>query len=373
MNTYFINTPQDTFLFKKIAEYLPFDFYYVGGCVRDLVLHENIKDYDITSSLTPQNLIAILKEKNISFHETGIEHGTVTIMMGDVAIEHTTFRKDVSTDGRNATVEFALDITEDIQRRDFTINALYGKFINKNDKDGIEVYDTFDGVGHTIVNMELVCVGNTKDRFEEDYLRVLRAFRFASRFDLQFSDEIHKEVCNVLNNKKETFRNLVSMERVFQEFKSVLDSGNKKYIDDFLYLCMEYRMFDFLFDCEFTEIMKIKCIDYNHFIAVLFGYINYPVYITGNFPITNKDKQRIQLYNFLLTTHPISTEELYKRRNLILDPEIYSTELNPTYGNLISKIRLFFWSKRYTIDESLSGKEIRESLIQQLDNYLNNS
>ena len=111
---------------------------YVGGCVRKVINKEIVDDIDLATNLKPDEVCEALKKKQISYYETGIEHGTVTAIIDEHKFEITSLRKDVSTDGRHAEVEFSLDWQEDASRRDFTINSIYA------DGDG-NLFDPFNG------------------------------------------------------------------------------------------------------------------------------------------------------------------------------------------------------------------------------------
>lgn len=145
-----------------------------GGCVRDRILGIRPKDYDIATDAKPDEVSLIFKQKSIKVIPTGIDHGTVTVVMGGQGLEITTLRKDVRTDGRHAEVVFGRSFEEDAERRDFSMNALY------EDLNG-QVYDYFDGRGD-IQRGELRFVGRAEARIREDYLRILRLFRFWARF-----------------------------------------------------------------------------------------------------------------------------------------------------------------------------------------------
>ncbi|MEN9359748.1 MAG: hypothetical protein RL095_1283 [Verrucomicrobiota bacterium] len=156
--------------------------YVVGGAVRDALLDRPIADIDIASALHPQEFK--LRCRRLGWHtiDTGIEHGTVTVLVEGIAYEHTTFRLDVSCDGRNATIRFSDTIEEDLSRRDFTINAMAwrpGEFV-----------DPFGGRGDLIDHRILRCVGDPSQRFAEDKLRIVRAARFAARFSLLVSPDL---------------------------------------------------------------------------------------------------------------------------------------------------------------------------------------
>ena len=150
----------------------------VGGAVRDALLGRPSVDWDLATRATP-------KQVRRTFRRTvpiGVEHGTVGVLARDgIMYEVTTFRRDVETDGRHAVVEFAERIEEDLSRRDFTINAIAWHPLRD------QLYDPFGG-GADLNTRTLRTVGAAADRFREDYLRILRAVRFAGRFDLQIED-----------------------------------------------------------------------------------------------------------------------------------------------------------------------------------------
>ena len=146
------------------------DARFVGGIVRNALMQRPVSDIDIATPLLPDEVTRRLQKAGLSVVPTGIEHGTVTGISGGKPFEITTLRRDVSTDGRRATVAFTSDWQEDASRRDFTINALYAS------SDG-EVFDYFGGL--TDLEMGRVrFVGDPATRIREDYLRILRLFRF---------------------------------------------------------------------------------------------------------------------------------------------------------------------------------------------------
>lgn len=145
-----------------------------GGCVRDRLLKIKPKDYDIATDAIPDLVCLIFAQKNIKTVPTGIDHGTITVVIGGQGIEVTSLRKDVATDGRRAVVSFGSSFEEDSLRRDFTFNALY------EDKDG-KVYDFHSGISDLNAGV-LRFVGDARTRIQEDYLRILRLFRFWARY-----------------------------------------------------------------------------------------------------------------------------------------------------------------------------------------------
>ncbi|WP_323799599.1 CCA tRNA nucleotidyltransferase [Parasphingorhabdus sp.] len=148
---------------------------FVGGAVRDSLRGAEVKDVDIATPLLPDDVMERLKAASIKVIPTGIDHGTVTALLPDGPVEITTLRRDVSTDGRRATVAFSDDWREDAARRDFTINALFA------DPETLEIFDYFDGL-EDLEQRRIRFIGSAAERIAEDHLRIMRYFRFLARF-----------------------------------------------------------------------------------------------------------------------------------------------------------------------------------------------
>lgn len=144
--------------------------WFVGGCVRNALLGAPITDIDITTDATPERVIELAKRAGFHPVPTGFEHGTVTVVVQGAPFEVTTFRRDVETDGRRAVVAYAGSIEEDARRRDFTMNALYAA------PDG-QITDPLGGMSD-LVARKVRFIDDAHDRIREDYLRILRFFRF---------------------------------------------------------------------------------------------------------------------------------------------------------------------------------------------------
>lgn len=145
--------------------------YFVGGCVRNALLGAPVADLDVCTDARPETVVSLAESAGIKSIPTGIDHGTVTLIAGGRPYEVTTFRRDVETDGRRAVVAFANDIADDARRRDFTMNALYAG------RDG-KVSDPV-GTGIADLNARHVrFIDDANQRIREDYLRILRFFRF---------------------------------------------------------------------------------------------------------------------------------------------------------------------------------------------------
>jgi poly(A) polymerase len=184
---------------------------YVGGAVRDTLLGLEVKDIDVATPLVPEEVIARLDAAGIRSVPTGIDHGTVTALLPGGPAEITTLRHDVSTDGRRATVAFAQDWQEDAARRDFTINALYA------DPATLEIFDPFGGL-EDLKARRVRFIGDARQRIREDHLRILRYFRFQTRFGSQPADSESENSCA---NLAATLKGL-SRERVGMEMMNLL-------------------------------------------------------------------------------------------------------------------------------------------------------
>lgn len=191
-----------------------YEAYAVGGCVRDSILGRVPGDWDITTSALPQQVKALFRRTI----DTGIQHGTVTIMLGKNGYEVTTYRIDGKyEDSRHPeSVEFTPNLEEDLKRRDFTINAMA-----YNDENGI--VDIFGGIDD-IRNRIIRCVGNAHDRFTEDALRILRAVRFSA----QLGFEIEKATKDAARELAPTLVK-ISRERIHTELNKLLLSDNPDY------------------------------------------------------------------------------------------------------------------------------------------------
>ena len=183
---------------------------FVGGCVRKAICGEYIDDIDLATSLEPDQVKKRLNKVNIKVIDTGISHGTVTAILNNKKFEITTLRKDVSTDGRHANVEFTSNWEEDASRRDFTINAIYA------DIEG-RIFDPLNGISD-LQNGVIKFIGSPKERIQEDYLRILRYFRFFIQYSkLDYDQDVIRSIKQYINGL-----NKISNERIFAELKKIL-------------------------------------------------------------------------------------------------------------------------------------------------------
>lgn len=190
-----------------------------GGAVRDIMTGETPKDWDMATTALPEQVMDVMKTEGIQVIPTGLQHGTVTAVFEGENFEITTLRIDQNTDGRHAEVEFTDDWKLDAERRDFTINAM------SIDSDGI-LHDYFGGVEHA-ARKQIVFVGDPEQRIQEDYLRILRYFRFRARM-LEQKDsstgwswtDVDKPAHDSIINNAQGLRG-ISGERIWAELKKI--------------------------------------------------------------------------------------------------------------------------------------------------------
>ena len=215
MNNFNIKLPDDVQFIIHTLQSHGFEAYAVGGCVRDSILGREPGDWDITTSAMPEETKALFDKT----FDTGIEHGTITVLLNHEGYEVTTYRIDGKyEDSRHPKeVTFTRNLKEDLLRRDFTINAMA-----YNDKDGI--VDIFGGMQDLEKHM-IRCVGNARERFSEDALRILRGVRFAAQLGFEIDEET-KEGMRLLAPTLEN----ISAERIQVELVKMLTSDRPELI-----------------------------------------------------------------------------------------------------------------------------------------------
>ena len=322
---------------------------YVGGCIRKIIKKEEVDDIDLATNLIPTEVCNALKKNNINFYETGIDHGTITAIIGDQKYEITTLRKDVSTDGRHAKVEFSLDWKDDSNRRDFSINAIY------SDKDG-NLFDPHNGK-KDLESGTVKFIGNPEERIQEDYLRILRYLRFF----LNYSNNKHElEIFKTIKRNIGGISKL-SSERLVEEFKKLTKS------DGFIKLFKDKESLE-LIEIIFPQLKNLQSfkklnayaqknlskIDFILLISLLIidGTDNAD-YFLYKFKISNKDQKRIKF-----------VDNFYKQKVNIN----YFTEKN------LNKI--FYFNGRQAVTDIISfklftSKKLEKKLVKLLDFYNN--
>jgi len=210
-----VNLPVNVKEIITTLENAGYEAYAVGGCVRDTLLNKEPDDWDITTSATPEEAKALFPRTI----DTGIQHGTITVLIGKETYEVTTYRIDGEyEDSRHPKeVIFTSNLLEDLKRRDFTINAMA-----YNDRSGI--VDAFDGI-QDLENKSIRCVGNPKERFTEDALRMMRAVRFSGQLGYEIEPataEAVKELAPTLSR--------ISAERICTELVKLMVSEHPEYL-----------------------------------------------------------------------------------------------------------------------------------------------
>ena len=284
----------------------------VGGCVRKLITEEKIDDMDIAINIEPEKIKKVLVEQKIKFVETGITHGTITVLINDFKFEITSLRKDLSTDGRHAKVEFTSNWEQDAQRRDFTINAIY------SDISG-EVYDPLNGI-EDLKNGIIKFIGDPNRRIQEDYLRILRYLRFYTQYN---KNKFHDEIAI-----KAIKRNLdglakISKERILEElFKMMkLNNFSKLFEDEFcrfiiLSILPQLRNYNRIKILNKISYKIKKQIDKILLLSILIvdetDNCNFFLY---KYQLSNEDKKRILFIKNSFKNY--SKQYLYSKKNLL--------------------------------------------------------
>jgi poly(A) polymerase len=190
--------------------------YFVGGCVRNSLLDKKITDIDMATDALPETVTQLATDNGLRVIPTGIEHGTITFLVDGQTIEVTTFRKDIQTDGRRAVVAFSTDMEYDAKRRDFTMNALYAT------SDGT-ILDPLHGLNDLLAG-RIRFIENPTDRIREDYLRILRFFRFHALYGNPNAG-IDADALSACAQNLDGIDNL-SKERIGHEMRKLLDADN---------------------------------------------------------------------------------------------------------------------------------------------------
>lgn len=211
-----IDIPQNANVIIHTLKNNGYTAYIVGGCVRDSIMGRKPHDWDICTSATPDQMLEIFM--NYKVIETGLKHGTITIVIDGEQYECTTYRIDgeYSDNRRPDNVTFTNDLIEDLKRRDFTINAMA-----YNDEEGL--IDPFNGIVD-IYKKEISCVNSPNERFNEDSLRILRAIRFAAQLDYNIEFFTHLAMIGLSDKLKN-----IPVERINSELCKIITAKNPAY------------------------------------------------------------------------------------------------------------------------------------------------
>ena len=256
-----------------------YEAYFVGGCVRDYLLNDEFSDIDITTNVLPDEVKQIFK-KSI---DTGIQHGTVTILINGDSFEVTTFRtEDDYIDHRTPEkVEFVSDLKEDLDRRDFTINAM------ALDSKG-KLYDYHCGE-KDLRNKIIKTVNNPNERFFEDALRMLRAFRFSSKLGF----EIEENTLKAIKNNAELIK-FVSIERIVNEFRKLLTGkGNKRSLE----LLLDSKLNNYIpFLDEISKIIDFSNYTFCQSLYILSNINDISFEKLKELKLSNKEIKQVKIY-----------------------------------------------------------------------------
>ena len=232
------------FVFQKLQEGLPNDKIaarFVGGCVRKYLSNDDIDDIDIATTLSSEEIKERFNNTNFRVVDTGIEHGTITLVSKKHKLEITTLRKDVETDGRHAEVEYIDDWKLDSERRDFTINAIY---LDINGK----IFDPQMGTVD-LKNNNVKFIGDPHKRIEEDYLRIIRFIRFKIMYDSKVEATTNNAIKqNLIGIKK------ISKERILVELFKILNLKSFINLNESTYL---KEIFNLIFP-EFANLKRLE-------------------------------------------------------------------------------------------------------------------
>jgi len=321
---------------------------FVGGCVRKAINGEFIDDIDLATSLEPSDIKLKLSNKNIKIIDTGIDHGTITVILNNKKFEITSLRKDISTDGRHANVQFTSDWKEDATRRDFTINAMY------SDIEG-RIFDPLNGK-LDLFNGKVVFIGSAEERIQEDYLRILRYFRFFIQYSKNSYDEkIIRSIKKHINGI-----NKISNERIFEEFKKILKLKNfyKLFLDMIskeiiLNIFPQFKYYVRLEELNnLNEKLKNNYDEYLILALIILDQSSSYEYFCHKYKISNKIKNRFQ--NISDNFEKIKSDNFYTKEN-------------------IKKI-IYLTSKEYAVDlllfSACSNPKIKKINIELLLNYI---
>ena len=327
---------------------------YVGGCIRKIINKEKIDDIDLATNLEPIQVCEALGQNKINFHETGIKHGTITALIDNYKFEITSLREDVSTDGRHAQVKFSQDWKKDASRRDFTINAIY------SDKEG-NLFDPYNGK-EDLKKGEINFIGDTETRIKEDYLRILRYFRFF----LNYSKQKHKpEIIKSLRMNIDGISKL-SKERLLDELRKMINSksliklSKDKISLEFIKIIFpELKYFNIFTKINSYLYEILQEVDFIFLISLLIiDETDNADYFIYKFNISKKDQKRIknidEFYKKKLTSKTFNENNLnsifyYKGKEALIDILYFKLFKSKKFDNHLIELTKLFKEKSIPI------------------------
>ena len=298
-------------IFNSINNYsAESEILFVGGCVRQNILKEQVEDIDLATNLNPDEVINCLNKNNIKFIDVGKKYGTITAIIEKRKFEITSLRKDVKTDGRYAEVKYCKNWREDANRRDFTFNSIYS---NLNG----ELFDPFNGKDD-LLNGSVKFIGNSTTRIKEDYLRILRYIRFFLIYSKNnHSKEIQKIIKQNINgiNKISGDRLISELKKIFLSkgfFKIPKDQFSKEIIQ---LIFPQIKNFNIIRNIEKNCNKSIfKNNDFIFLVSLLIiDETDNADYFIHKFSISKKEKDRIL---FLKNTYKEISKNFFEKNNL---------------------------------------------------------
>jgi len=279
------------FVFKKLQQDFPSRSkaaMFVGGCVRKHLLNEEIDDIDIATSLTTDQIKERFEGTKFNIIDSGITHGTVTLVSKELKLEITTLRKDIETDGRHAEIEYTDDWEEDSERRDFTINAIY---LDINGKIFDPQLGTID-----LKNRSIKFIGDPQKRIEEDYLRIIRFIRFS----LEYESKIEPTTIEAIKLNLDGIKK-ISKERILSELFKILRTknfvklnNNKQLKDIFSLIFAEFKYLERL--NKLDAIINQSNFDKKTLLAILLiDETNNHEYFSHKYNVSNELKETLNL------------------------------------------------------------------------------
>ena len=376
----FYKNKEIQYVFKKLQEGYPPNTIvarFVGGCVRKYLLNEKIDDIDIATILSSDEIKEKLKSTNFKVVDTGLKHGTVTLVSEKLKLEITTLRKDLETDGRHAKVEYIDNWQVDSERRDFTINAIY---LDINGK-------IFDPQGGKIdlKNNNVKFIGDPQKRIEEDFLRIIRFVRFKIMYDYKIETTTNNAIKLNLNGIKK-----ISKERILDELFKILDLKNfmilNKYTELKEIFTLIFPEFENLSRLErLNKICDFSKVDRNLLLAaLLIDEKDSHEYFGHKYNISNNIKENLNSFaknlKLINTNKGFFNEDLEKNIylhdknylinliiiNFVINSKLKLKDFNETFKKILrSKIHKFTIDGKYLIENGmqegpLMGKVLRD-------------
>ena len=313
---------------------------FVGGCVRKYLSGEKIDDIDAATILTTDQIKEKLKNTDLKIIDTGIKHGTVTVLSDTKKIELTTLRKDVKTDGRHAEIEYTDDWQLDSERRDFTMNAIYMDINGK-------IFDPQNGIVD-LKNKNVKFIGDPQKRIEEDYLRIIRFIRFKVMYDIQLEKTTIEAIKHNLTGIKK-----ISKERILDELLKILELKSFLKINESDHLKEIFLMIfpEFLYLNRLERLKKIckySNINKDLLLAVLLiDDKNNDEYFSHKYNVSSKIKETLKKLSSNLIE--VKKNKNFFDKDLIRNVYFYGKEhlinLNIINFSINSKIKIDEFSK----------------------------